>query len=455
MSAPTDYRLKNQGQLPNAWKISAGLAGLGLLLAGAGYGMDPHRFGYSYLFGFAVTLTVFFGALFFVVSQHITQGHWSVSTRRIAELLLSGAPVVAVFGLVLLGGVAAGQFDMYKEWLDVAEGGGHHASVEHEHVGLVGGTARAQEGEGHAAAADHGDHAAAGHGEGGHEHTPQMARLHHEVLAHKVGYLNKGRFLGFGVAYILIWVGLAYVYYKKSVEQDSSKDKQITVKLKSFSYLGAVLFGLTLTFASFDWMMSLQPAWYSTIYGVVIFGGSAMTVFALLVLISIALIDGGHVGDAISVEHVHDHAKLMFGFMCFWTYVSFSQWMLIWYAGIPEEAVFYQARWTGGWEVVSKLLPICHFALPFVVFISREVKRRTWAIKLVALWLLFWHVVDIYWQVMPTGTPHLAPGIGDVGCLLLIGGSFFALVFKNMGQVALIPVGDPRLERTLHHHQTY
>src|SRR5512145_1884726 len=104
--------MKNQGQLPNAWKISAGIAGLGLLLAGAGYGMDPHRFGYSYLFGFAVTLTVFFGALFFVISQHLTQGHWSVSTRRIPEMFLTGAPVIAVFALILLGGVAAGQFDM-------------------------------------------------------------------------------------------------------------------------------------------------------------------------------------------------------------------------------------------------------------------------------------------------------------------------------------------------------
>lgn len=431
----SSYTLKNQGLLPNAWKISAALSGVGLVLAGIGFGANPARFGYSFLFGFIATLTVLFGAMFHVIAQHVTTAHWSVTTRRIAEVFLAASPVIAVFGLLLLGGVASGKFHMYDEWL-AASGGAH--------------------------VAEHAEHEAS-HEEGEVDelhppmpmHTEQMARLHHEVLHHKVSYLNKTRWLTFGAGYLAIWLGLSFFFYRKSVEQDTTKDKNLTNQMRSFAPAAAALFGLSLTFAAFDWVMSLQPGWYSTIFGVVFFGGSAMTIFALLVLVSIALHEGGHTGDAIGTEHVHDHAKLMFGFMCFWTYVSFSQWMLIWYAGIPEESVFFQVRWTGGWELVSKALPICHFALPFVVFVSREVKRRMWAIRMVCIWLLFWHVVDIYWYVMPTGSAHLSPNLGDLGCLLLIAGAFFAVAFKQLGSVSLIPVGDPRLPRSLNHHQIY
>jgi len=445
-AAENTYRLQDKGQLPNAWKIAAGVSAVGLVLAGIGYGQAPDRFGYSFLFGFFATLTVLFGAMFHVIAQHVTQGHWSVSTRRIAEILLTGAPVMAVFGIVLLAGGASGKFPMYREWLQAAEhaehGEGHAAAQEEAHHEAP--AAEAHEGHSAYPAAPH--------------HTPQMDRLHHRTLGKKVAFLNKVSWVVRGVVYILAWLGIYWFYYSNSRKQDETKDKQLTNKMRSKSPAFAVLFGLTLTFAAFDWVMSLQPGWYSTIFGVVIFGGSAVTIFALLVLFSSALYEGGHVGDAINVEHVHDHAKLMFGFMCFWTYVSFSQWMLIWYAGIPEESVFFQARWTGGWEVVSKLLPLCHFAAPFVIFISREVKRRLYAIRLVAGWLLFWHVVDIFWYVMPTSTghtPHFMVTAADVGCLLLVGGAFFAVVLRNFGQMPLVPVGDPRFMRSVHHHQTH
>lgn len=445
MSAQThdEYRLKNTGLLPNAWKVAAGLSAVGLVLTAVGF--DAHRIGYSYLFGFFATLTVLFGAMFHVIAQNVTRGHWSVTTRRIAELLLSGAPVLLVAGLLLVGGVASGKFDMYQEWTSVAAHGGGH------------GEGHGEGGDAHAAAG-HEEHAAGGHASAyppAPEHTPQMARLHHEVLQHKSGYLSMTGWMGRSVGYLAVWGFICWFFWSNSRKQDETKDLALTNKMNGLAPLLAFLGGLSLTFASFDWVMALQPAWYSTIFGVIMFGGSAMTIFALIVLFSISLHEGGHVGDAINVEHIHDNAKLMFGFMCFWTYTSFSQWMLIWYAGIPEESVFFQARWTGGWEVISKVLPICHFGLPFVIFISREVKRRLWAIKLVASWLLVFHVVDIFWYVMPTAAPHFAVSPADIGCLLLIGGAFFALVLKNMGQVPLIPVGDPRLARSLHHHQTH
>src|SRR5690606_41803355 len=122
--------------------------------------------------------------------------------------------------------------------------------------------------------------------------------------------------------------------------------------------------------------MSLEPAWYSTIFGVVIFGGSAAAILALLIVWGVSLHQSGEVGDAINVEHIHDLGKMMFGFFCFWTYVSFSQWMLIWYAGIPEEAEFFHKRWQSGWQTVSAMMILMHFALPILLYISSIFTRN-------------------------------------------------------------------------------
>ena len=459
----SSYQLKSD----KAWKTSAGVAIVGLVLAAVGLAMGgTDRFGFSYLFGFFVTLTVFFGAMFFVISQHITQGHWSVSTRRISEVVLTGVPVIVLATLGLLAGVMSGSFPMYDEWIAAGDHSGGHGEAEHGSLDVLGGTARAQEagheGHDHAAGAHEapahaeGEHGAVAHGERPH-HSDQELRLHHELLGKKVSWLNKGSFAIRAIVYLLIWIAIAFFYFKKSVEQDTTKDKATTVQMARWAPLSAVGFGLTLTFAAFDWLMSIEPTWYSTIFGVVIFAGSAVSILAVTILVGLSLMENGKVGTAITVEHLHDHAKLMFGFMCFWTYVSFSQWMLIWYAGIPEEAVFFWQRWEGGWETVSVFLPIGHFVLPFYFLISRVIKRDLPKLKAATIWLLVMHVLDIYWYVMPNATDaaHFAPNIADLGCLLLFGGAFFAVVFYNMNRVSLVPVGDPRLPRALHHHQSY
>jgi len=227
--------------------------------------------------------------------------------------------------------------------------------------------------------------------------------------------------------------------------------------MKRFTPAALIAFALTLTFAAFDWVMSLMPAWYSTIYGVVIFGGSATSVLAVMILIGISLYERGLVGEAINHEHFHDLAKLMFGFMCFWTYVSFSQWMLIWYANIPEEIAYYQLRYHGGWIYVAYLLVLGGFALPFLAIMSRVFKRTLWWLRIWAGWLLCMHVADIFWHVLPHAPGHagLRVTLTDIGSLLFAGGVFFAFVFFMLRRQALIPVGDPRLSRCLHHHQSH
>jgi hypothetical protein len=179
-----------------------------------------------------------------------------------------------------------------------------------------------------------------------------------------------------------------------------------------------------------------------------------VSILALTILIGLSLYKRGLVADAINPEHFHDLGKLLFGFICFWTYVQFSQWMLIWYAGIPEEATWFHKRWEGGWQFVSYLLIFGHFVAPFLMLISRVQKRALRWLQVMCFWVILMHIVDIYWFVMPqAGGFHVQPA--DIGALLFVGGVFFAYVFWQLGRVPLVPVGDPRLQRSLHHHQTH
>lgn len=461
---PADYRIPaGNGWSKTAWQASAVLAGVGLLLSIFGFMQDPERFGYSYLFGLMTILTFAFGGLFLVVALHFTAGHWGVTARRIAEVIGSGVIVAAVLFVPFAAGVAADKFNLYDEWMaghghgddhgDHGEGHDSHDEEAHEgqageeHGSLFGSSvAYAQDGDGDES-----------HAEEHHPHTPQMEAAHHRIMAHKSPYLNATRWHVSALVYWLIWIAIAMFYFRTSLTQDKSTKTEgyaLTNKMKKWSALSAILFGLTLTFAAFDWMMSLEPAWYSTIFGVIIFAGSAMSIFALLIVIGVSLYRRGLIGEALNTEHFHDLGKMMFGFMCFWAYVSFSQWMLIWYAGIPEESTWFQKRWDGAWKLWSLAVMLGHFALPFYFLISRMVKRRLGMLQFGAVWLLVMHIADIYLFVLPQAGRFSFNHL-DVGALLLCGGAFFAYVFHTLGKHPLIPMGDPRLSRAIHHHQSH
>jgi len=301
---------------------------------------------------------------------------------------------------------------------------------------------------------DHGDQADEAAHEEEHAHTPQETALHHEVIAQKTGYLNTKGWVARGIGYLILWSLIALAYFGWSRRQDEDHDPKHTLRMQSLAAPSLILFAGGLTFAAFDWLMSLEAAWFSTIFGVIIFAGSAVSILALTILIGLSLYKRGLVGDAINPEHFHDLGKLMFGFVCFWTYVSFSQWMLIWYAGIPEEATWYHRRWEGGWQFVAYLLIFGHFVAPFVLLISRVQKRALRWLQVMCFWVILMHIVDIYWFVLPqAGGFHVQ--MADVGALMFVGGVFFTYVFWQLGRVPLLPVGDPRLQRSLHHHQTH
>lgn len=462
-----DYRIKDGGPWANAWKIAAALGVLGLLGAGAGFAQDHKRFAFSYLFAYAVFLTVSLGSLFFVFVQHLTSAGWSVTVRRTAEFFMSALPVFALLFLP----IAAGIDELYPWTQDHSAGHAIHASAHTAGEGSHGEAGHGEAGHGEAghgaAQAEHG-HAA---GPGGHVASVEEIEhaLHGEVMHKKSAYLNKTFFFIRAVGYFLIWFFLSQKFFKNSVDQDGTKDLEFTRKNQRLAPGAAGLFALSLTFAVFDWYMALLPQWYSTIFGVQMFSASVVAALSMLTLVTLSLRNTGLTGKAINTEHFHDLGKLLFGFTCFWAYISFSQFFLIWYASIPEETLFFHMRWSDGpWKGVSLAIVALHFVVPFFMLISRNVKRffDQKILQLGAVLLFCIHIVEMYWLVMPNYAVATHPGLAveevarmpealsfhwlDVACLLGVGGVYLAVVFHRMAKHNLIPVGDPRLDRALH-----
>jgi hypothetical protein len=205
-----------------------------------------------------------------------------------------------------------------------------------------------------------------------------------------------------------------------------------------------ILFAITVTFAAFDWLMSLDAHWYSTIFGVYIFSGGVVGVLAFMTLTVLYLRGRGVLRDQITIEQYHDLGKLLFAFLIFWAYMAFSQYLLIWYANIPEETIWYHHRWEGSWKNVSLLLVGGHFVVPFFILITRGAKRNLASMAMMSAWLLFMHGVDLYWIVMPGLHPHGAQlSWIDLGCLLGVGGTFCRIFWWKFTAGPLVPVGDP------------
>ncbi len=468
-STDIEYRIKG-GLWASAWKICLGAGLLGMAGVGAGFAQDGRRAAFSYLFAFAVFLTLSLGSLFFVLIQHLTNAWWSVTVRRSAEFFMSALPVFALL-FVPIGAAV----DHLYPWAQA-----HHAATAHD--GSAEGLHEPTEpgAAGHSAAA----HGAAAHGDGhaapgqpGHGAPAGRAlsfdeidHLNHgHLLAKKSAFLNKPRFYAFALLYFLVWAFLSQRFYNNSRAQDSTKDIAYTNKNQALAPGATALFALSLTFAGFDWYMSLLPQWYSTIFGVQLFAASVVASLAAIVLLTLSFRNSGLTGDAINTEHFHDLGKLLFGFTCFWAYISFSQFFLIWYASIPEETLFFHLRWSNGpWKPVSVTVVALHFVVPFFLLISRNVKRyfNQKFLQLGAALLLGIHVVEMYWLVLPNYAMHQQPALAieevarrpdamafhwlDLASLLGVGGIYLAVVFYRMAQAPLVPVGDPRLQRSLH-----
>jgi len=483
---PADaFRIPASHPVANAWKTFLGAGVLGIVGSGYGYTQDHTRFAYAWLFGFICALTLAIGSIMFVMMHHLANGNWGIVVRRVAEIFgaSSWVLIILVIPVLLMRGT------LFGEWLnkgDAAHAGKEHAALEQsvdpydyelasndlqfQPRGMPGGPG------GHGGMQPRNPHGPGGPGgfpqnpHGGHppsagSGTPihmQVGRgpeeraehvEHQEVMQSKSWYLNQTFFFARLIAYFIIWYLVGFTLLKWSTDQDKTKDLALTVKLARFSAPGIVLMTLTLTFAAFDWIMSLDPTWYSTIFGVTFFSGSMVCAFATLIITFLGFRQNGLLAKEVTVEHYHDLGKLLFGFMCFWAYVCFSQFMLIWYASIPEEVTFYHHRWDGNlWRNVSLALIGLHFMFPFVFIMSRNIKRNLGLLRIGATLLLTMHVIDIYWLIMPN-MPHQATfsvSVFDVFGFLGPVGIFLAVAFRRMNEYPILPVGDPRLQRSIH-----
>jgi hypothetical protein len=364
------------------------LGGLACVILGAA---NPKQFLFSWLVSFLFFVSLALGGLFFVLIQYSSQGGWGIVVRRIGETIFATLPVMAALFLPLLFGLG----DLYS-W------------------------------------------AAPG------------AAEHDALLRWKAPFLNVPFFLIRAALYFGIWSFIALLYYRGSRLQDTTGDPAVSARLRRLAGPATIVLALTATFASFDWIMSLTPHWYSTIFGVYFFAGSFVGFIALLSVVAVAMRRPGLLDTVISAEHLHDLGKLLFAFTAFWAYIAFSQFFLIWYANLPEETSWYKARIEGSWMQVSLFLMAGHFGVPFFYLMGRAVKRRGWTLAVGGAWLLAMHFVDLYWQVMPTLHPDgLRPSALDVAALVAIGGCFVAAASWLMRRQALVPLRDPRLAESL------
>ena len=393
MSAAVKKLPAGDGLVPKAQaqalgRIFMACAAVGLALSAAGYLTDPKHFAHSWLVGFVNVWTICMGGLFFTIIHHLTKASWSVGPRRVMEWLSRGLPACAVVFLPIL----AFSKDLFV-WM-----------------------------------------------------RPEAA--HDELIQSKTAYLNQPFFLVRVVVYFGLWILLSAFFAGKSRAQDASGDRTLSERMQARAAPSAVVFALSITFAGFDWLMSLDPHWFSTMFGVYIFAGALVGSHAVLALATLRINKERWGGDVVTTEHQHDVGKYLFAWVVFWAYIGFSQFMLIWYANIPEETIFYRHRWEHGWSVVSLTLVIGHFVLPFLILLSRTAKR-TGILAIGAVLLLAMHYVDIYWLVMPSFSHHFHPSWIDLGGLLAPLGLVGTWVSRRVLVDPVVPMKDPYLAEAM------
>ncbi len=266
-------------------------------------------------------------------------------------------------------------------------------------------------------------------------------------IAHVHLFLNVPFFLARAVLYFAAWIAVARALRRWSLGRDAAPDPALERRLELLSRGGLVLLGLTMTFAAIDWMMSLEPHWASTIYGVIFMGGSVLTAFALVITVAAGLADDPDVARVLTPGTLHDLGNLLLAFLMLWAYFSYSQFLIVWAGNLPEEIPWYLARTRGGWGWLALALVLFHFALPFPVLLARTVKRRARTLAAVAGVLVAVRALDVFWQIAPAFHPAgLAVHWLDPAALLAVGGLWVAAFARGLAAAPLVPRHDPALE---------
>ena len=286
------------------------------------------------------------------------------------------------------------------------------------------------------------------------EWTRTGIMAHDHVLAAKQGWLNLPFFSARSAVYILLWILLIGAMVRLSRRQDADGHVRHTFGARKYAAAFLGVFGVTFTLASVDWIMSLQPHWFSTIFGIYNISGLLVNGLAAITMIVIVLRRNGILRNVVNESHLHDLGKLLFAFSTFWMYIWFSQYMLIWYANIPEELSFFTVRLAGGWRTFTLINVAFNWVIPFVTLLPVWTKRREGVLLRICAVLMIGHWIDLYWMMMPPSRPASpAVGIWDLAPMAAALLGFFGLVGAAMARHRAVPVNDPYLVESLHHHQ--
>jgi hypothetical protein len=366
-------------------KRGAIVGGAGVLLLLVGALTSPDQFYRSYLFGFIVWMGLALGALGVLLLHHLVSGAWGHIIQRMLEAGARTIPFMAILFLPVLAGMGS----LYP-WTD-----------------------------------------------------PEVVGESH-VLMHKVAYLNVPFFVVRILLYFAVWIGASYWLTRTSRTQDETGEAGLTRKMKLFSGPALILFVITITLASVDWLMSLEPEWYSTIYGMHAVVGMVLTALSFCIVLLNAFADRAPFKGLLTTRHSHHIGNMLFAFTILWAYMAFSQFLIIWSGNLPEDNFWYIRRTGTGWNVLALVLLVGHFFVPFVLLLSRKRKRYLASLARVAGFVFLMRFLDYYWLIFPAFHEEIRLHWLDLVAPLAIGGIWVALFFRQLRGQPLLPLHDPR-----------
>ncbi len=399
-----DARLEPQADLGRLqrWGLIVGV--VGAVASAIGFATNPAVFYRAYWTGWLLWVSVAVGLLALGMLNHLSGGRWGVIMRRVFE---ASGRTILFFALAAVP--VALRLPMLFPWAD-----------------------------------------------------PE--RVAHDALVQKkVAYLNPEFFLARGVGFLVIWWLLGMALSRLSHRQDATGDPRLRTAMQRLSAIGLIFFALSATFASVDWIMSLEPHWFSSLFGFAFAAGAALAGFSFSVPMLLFLGGRKPVKGVVAPVRFHDYGKLMLAFTMFWGYMTVSQYLIIWSGNLPEEITWYLARNTQGWHIVTIFLVVGHFFFPFLLLLSAEIKRKPKRLGMIALWLLIMRWLDLHWQVAPSvlhwqhekgllgEQAHLAFHWLDLAAVAAIGGLWFALLIGQLKNRAVLPVQDPILQEVMAH----
>jgi hypothetical protein len=358
----------------------------------------PDEFYRAYLLGYMCWLGVSLGSMAILMIRHLTGGGWGMVIRRILGAAMRTLPILAALFIP----IGLGMKHLYIWARPLSE-------VTDKHL---------------------------------HEHLEDITKT----------YLTTSGFWIRAILYLAIWNLLSFLLSHWSRQTDHAGAPDNTHRFKAVAGPGLILYAFTISFAAIDWVMSLDPSWISTIFGLIILIGEMLSAMCFAVVVERILFNYKPMSEMLKPDFVHDHGKWMITFIMVWAYFSFSQWLIIWAGNLPSEITYYMRRLYGGWGYLGLFVVIFHFAVPFTILLSRPFKRNIRKLVWLAVWMMIMRYLDLFWVIEPNFSKTLNITIADVVVPVAIGGFWLAYFFRNLGSLPLLPAYDPSAGEVIEQH---